>query len=130
MILDLPLLIAAKTADHTNHVAPVDHITFLDPIIMVLLWIGLVAMVAGIILCFYRLLAGPQLADRVLAADALALEVVGLVLILAILTRIDAFFDTALVVAIIGFASTVAFGQYIGARALQRTENPGKEIYE
>lgn len=91
--------------------------TFLDPIIGGMLWVGLVVLVVGVCLCLYRVVRGPHLSDRVLAADALGLQVVGIVLVLAIETRIDAFFDTALTVAIIGFASTVAFGQYIGARA-------------
>jgi multicomponent K+:H+ antiporter subunit F len=58
---------------------------------------------------------GPSLADRVTAADTLALEVIGLVIVLAIRLETTIFFDAALVVAIVGFASTVAFAQYIGA---------------
>lgn len=116
------LMAAAKPVDGaegspTGHLPPPDTATFIDPIITGLLWIGVIIMVVGIVLCLYRMVKGPHLADRVLAADALGLQVVGLVLVLAIRTRIDAFFDAALTIAIIGFASTVAFGQYIGARA-------------
>ncbi|MBL1218225.1 MAG: K+/H+ antiporter subunit F [Planctomycetes bacterium] len=75
----------------------------------------------GMVLCLYRMLRGPHLADRVLAGDVLSMHVVGLVILLTIRLRTTAFFDAALVVAIIGFASTLAFAQYIGAR---RSETP------
>ncbi|QDU71573.1 monovalent cation/H+ antiporter complex subunit F [Mucisphaera calidilacus] len=127
-----PLILAAAKPDAhaepglNEHALP-EHLTFLDPVIEVVLIIGLVLVVAGVILCLYRIVKGPHLADRVLAADALGLQVVGLVLVLAIATRIDAFFDTALTVAIIGFASTVAFGQYIGANAPKPEETDENE---
>ena len=116
------ILAAAKPVDDADvgqygHMPPPDAATWIDPLILGCLWLGVITMFIGIVLCLYRVVKGPHLADRVLAADALGLQVVGLVLVLAIRTRIDAFFDAALTVAIIGFASTVAFGQYIGARA-------------
>lgn len=85
------------------------------PLLQLVLELGLVMLVVAMALCIYRLLKGPSLADRVLAADTLALEVTGLVIVLAIRLETTVFFDTALVVAIIGFVSTVAFAQYIGA---------------
>ncbi len=78
--------------------------------------IGIVTITFGLLLSFYRILKGPQLADRVLAADTFSLHVVGLVILLAIRLQTEVFFDAALVVAIIGFASTLAFAQYIGNR--------------
>jgi len=80
-----------------------------------------VTITLGIVLVLYRMLRGEHLADRVLAADALALHVVGLVILLAIRLGTEVFFDAALVVAIIGFASTLAFAQYIGNRRKERT---------
>lgn len=78
--------------------------------------IGFATLVLGIVLCLWRILRGPHLADRVLAADAMALHVVGLVIVLAIKLDTVIFFDVALVVAIIGFVSSLAFAQYIGSR--------------
>ena len=78
---------------------------------------GMVSLVLGIVLCLYRVLRGPHIADRVLAADALSMQVVGLVILLTLRLGTTAFFDVALVVAIIGFATTLAFAQYIGAHA-------------
>ncbi|WP_145077134.1 monovalent cation/H+ antiporter complex subunit F [Poriferisphaera corsica] len=82
-----------------------------------ILWGGTISLVLGIIFCLLRILKGPHMADRVLAADTLSMQVLGLVVILTIVTRESMYFDVVLGVAIIGFASTVAFSQYIGARA-------------
>ena len=78
---------------------------------------GFLIVMIGIALCVWRILRGPHLADRVLASDSLAVHVAALVILLVILMRSTAFFDAVMAVAIMGFASTVAFGQYIGARA-------------
>lgn len=86
-----------------------------EPILLAVVSVGVVTLIGGMGMCLYRILRGPHLADRVLAADALSLQVVGLVVLLAIGLRSMIYFDAALVVAIIGFASTLAFAQYIGA---------------
>jgi len=84
--------------------------------------VGMVTLTLGMVLMLFRILRGPQLADRVLAGDALSLHVVGLVILLAIRLRTEVFFDAAIIVAIIGFASTLAFAQYIGNRRRPRTQ--------
>jgi len=91
--------------------------------ILIVVTIGIVTVFFGMMLCVYRLLRGPHLADRVLAGDTLSLHVVALVILLAVRLQTEMFFDAALVVAIIGFASTLAFAQYIGSqRAEHRSE--------
>jgi len=85
--------------------------------------LGVYVLSAGMALCLYRLVRGPELADRVLAADLLSLHVVGLVVLLTIYVGNLVFFDTALVVSIIGFVSTIGFAQYIFATA-PRTVDP------
>ena len=83
--------------------------------------VGIVTLTIGMLILFYRIVRGPQLADRVLSSDAFSLHVVGLVILLAIRLRTEVFFDAAIVVAIIGFASTLAFAQYIGNRRRKGT---------
>ena len=78
---------------------------------------GVFVLSLGMALCVYRLVRGPALADRVLAADLLALHVVGLVILLTIYLGRMVFFDAALAVSILGFVSTVGFAQYIYAQA-------------
>ena len=76
--------------------------------------VGVVALVAGIGMAMVRMVRGPEVADRVLAADVLSLEVVGLVILLAVDQQRSLSLDIALLVAIVGFASTLAFAQFIG----------------
>ena len=80
--------------------------------------VGVVALVAGIGMAMVRIVRGPEVADRVLAADVLSLEVVGLVILLAVDQKKSLSLDVALLVAIVGFASTLAFAQFIGASRL------------
>ena len=84
--------------------------------LMLLTRLGVGVLVFGILLCLWRIVRGPHLADRVLAGDTMAMLVAGLVIVLAIKYSSGLFFDAALVVAILGFVSTVAFAQYIGAK--------------
>lgn len=109
------LIAAAGHVDPAGEPASAVHSLMYLP----LLWltrVGVGVLVLGILLCLYRMIKGPHLADRVLAGDTVAMLVAGLVVILAIKYDTALFYDAALVVAILGFVSTVAFAQYIGAR--------------
>ena len=90
---------------------------------------GVFVLSLGMAMCLYRLVRGPALADRVLAADLLALHVVGLVILLTIYLGRMVFFDAALAVSILGFVSTLGFAQYIyaQARAAQADDDPDRE---
>jgi len=108
---------AANADATTTERGPAASESALGPWLNVVLEIGLVLLVIGMIICIYRLLRGPSLADRVTATDTLSFEVTGLVIVLAIRFGTTIFFDAVPVVAIVGFVSTVAFAQYIGAGA-------------
>lgn len=81
-----------------------------------LIFVALLGLIVCMLMCLYRLVKGPHLADRVLAGDTLAVVVAGFVAPLSMQQGHDLFFDVALIIALMGFASTVAFSQYIGAR--------------
>ena len=100
------------------------HTPVLGPVLHYTVELTIALLVLGMVLCLYRIFRGPGLPDRVLATDALALHVVGLVVALAIYLGTTAFLDVALVVAIIGFAGTLAFAQYIAATG-GHEEQPG-----
>lgn len=117
MMPDLFVLAAAATTQPVAH----EGSTYADPSALALplyaiVMLGLASISAGMILCLYRLWKGPGLADRVLASDVFAFHVVALVVLLSVYLRNLTFFDAALGVAIVGFASTVGFAQFIGAR--------------
>lgn len=74
---------------------------------------GIAVVFAGVGLCFARLLRGPHLADRALAADTLITHLLALVLLFTIRMETLLLFDAVLVLALLGFVTTVAAAQYI-----------------
>jgi len=77
---------------------------------------GIVAVAVAFVMCLWRLLRGPTLADRSLGGDTLSMQVVGLAILLTIRMRTLMFFDAVLIISILGFASTLAFAQFIARR--------------
>ncbi|MBK9050144.1 MAG: hypothetical protein IPL78_04225 [Chloroflexi bacterium] len=72
-----------------------------------------------VILCAIRLWLGPTIADRAVALDQITVEVVAIIVLYSMRVNDPVFLDAALVVALIGFLSTLAFARYIerGAQA-------------
>jgi multicomponent K+:H+ antiporter subunit F len=67
----------------------------------------------ALLLCGWRLLRGPSAPDRVLALDTMYINVAALVVLLGIRYRSDLLFEAALLIALLGFASTVALARYL-----------------
>ncbi|MBX2851695.1 MAG: cation:proton antiporter [Phycisphaeraceae bacterium] len=111
----LPTILIAAAEGHAAEPAGKAHSLMAGPLLLIT-QVGVGVLVLGILLCLYRMIKGPHLADRVLAGDTVAMLVAGLVVMLAIKYDSALFYDAALVVAILGFVSTVAFAQYIGAK--------------
>lgn len=85
----------------------------------ILFWVvdaGVVMLVLSFALCLMRVVRGPTLIDRGIATDTITLHVVGLAILLTIGLRTLLYFDAVLIFAILGFATTVAFAQFIGRR--------------
>lgn len=74
---------------------------------------ALAAVGLATLLCGWRLLRGPSAIDRVLALDTLYINVVALVILLGIQRRTSLLFEAALIVAMLGFVSTVALARYL-----------------
>lgn len=94
--------------------AAIPRTIFTGPLLMVI-DLGLVLIPIAIGVCLFRLLRGPELADRIIAGDVIALQVVGLVILLTVRLEADTYIDVALTVAIIGFVTTVAFSRFLVA---------------
>jgi multicomponent K+:H+ antiporter subunit F len=75
--------------------------------------IGIAALTLAVLLCAWRLLRGPAIADRLLALDTLYMNAVALIVLLGIRWNTALLFEAALLVAMLGFASTVALARYI-----------------
>ena len=77
------------------------------------LMIGIGAVTLTLLLCGWRLLRGPTIADRVLALDTLYLSLVALVVLLGLRWQTPLLFEAALIVALLGFVGTVALARYL-----------------
>lgn len=85
---------------------------------------AIIVIVIGMFMCVYRLLRGPHVADRALAVDVVAIQLIGLVILLTMTLGSLVLFDGILVLSLLGFAGTVAMAQYIGR---PHTAKPSQE---
>lgn len=73
--------------------------------------IGAVAIAMAI--TAWRLVAGPALTDRILALDTLYVNAVALVVLVGIRLGSNVYFEAALLIALMGFVSTIALARYL-----------------
>jgi multicomponent Na+:H+ antiporter subunit F len=69
-------------------------------------------LVASIILCFIRLVRGPDVADRAVAFDLIAVHAVGIIALFAVRTGSPALADAAIIISVLGFLGTVMLARY------------------
>ena len=91
---------------------------------------AVIIIVAGMLLCIARLLRGPHLADRALAMDAITTHLMALVIVFMLRTNSLLLFDGVLVLALLGFLTTVAFAQYILRPHIRRKPAPTTQPHE
>ena len=75
--------------------------------------IAYVTLVFGQILCMVRLIIGPTRADRILALDTMVINALGLVVIIGIRHGTQIYFEIAMLIAMLGFVSTVALARFL-----------------
>ena len=74
---------------------------------------GLVISAAVTLVDGYRVIRGPTTPDRVVGLDTIGTNVVAIAVLFAIQSGQGFFVDVALVLAIIGFISTIAVARYV-----------------
>jgi multicomponent K+:H+ antiporter subunit F len=67
----------------------------------------------AVLLNLYRLAVGPDVLDRVLALDTLVINAIALIVVIGIWYDTTMYFEAALLFAMVGFLSTVAFCRYL-----------------
>jgi len=77
------------------------------------LTITFVVLVLGQILSMVRLILGPTSGDRVLALDTMVINALGLVVVLGVYQGVQIYFEVSLLIAMLGFVSTVALARFI-----------------
>ncbi len=78
----------------------------------VVLPIALSLVGASLLMNLARILRGPSALDRVLALDTLYVNAVALIVLLGIVLRSALYFEAAVLIAMVGFVSTVALCKY------------------
>jgi multicomponent Na+:H+ antiporter subunit F len=61
----------------------------------------------------YRVIKGPSIPDRIIALDAIGINLVAIVAIVSILLKTSAFLEVILLLGILAFIGTVAFSKFL-----------------
>ncbi|MCK3779211.1 K+/H+ antiporter subunit F [Ensifer sesbaniae] len=62
---------------------------------------------------FFRMVRGPRAQDRILGLDTLYINAMLMLLTFGIRSANTLYFESALIVALIGFVSSIAFGKFL-----------------
>ncbi|MEX1235275.1 MAG: K+/H+ antiporter subunit F [Roseovarius sp.] len=82
-------------------------------IMNIALWIAFGAVALAQIMAMIRLVIGPGVVDRILALDTMAINAIGLVVLLGIAQGTAIYFEVTLIIAMLGFVSTVAYARFV-----------------
>lgn len=84
-----------------------------DTLFFVALVIAFIVVVLGQIMSMIRLIIGPHDGDRILALDTMVVNAIGMIVLLGIAEGIQIYFEAAMIIAMLGFVSTVAYARFI-----------------
>ena len=76
-------------------------------------WFASLCFVLAMLLALGRLFVGPAAQDRIIALDTFYLNGMLTLLMLGIRSSSTVYFDMALLIALFGFASTIAFAKFL-----------------
>ncbi|HRO26898.1 MAG TPA: K+/H+ antiporter subunit F [Luteimonas sp.] len=68
---------------------------------------------AAMLLALWRLLRGPTVPDRILALDTLNVTAIAELMLLGMYLKTAIYFEAALIIAMLGFVSTVVLSKYV-----------------
>ncbi|MHA6325288.1 K+/H+ antiporter subunit F [Roseivivax sp. CAU 1753] len=75
--------------------------------------IAIAAVALSQVMAMVRLVIGPGTGDRILALDTMVINAIGLIVLLGIAEGSEVYFEGALIFAMLGFVSTVAYARFI-----------------
>jgi multicomponent K+:H+ antiporter subunit F len=68
---------------------------------------------AALLMDLVRIVRGPDSADRILALDTMVINVIALLVLYGVWRGTAVYFETAMLVAMVGFVSTVSYCRFI-----------------
>ncbi|MCH8551426.1 MAG: K+/H+ antiporter subunit F [Natronospirillum sp.] len=75
--------------------------------------IAMLMFTVSVLLNLYRMVRGPDLADRILTLDSLYVNAIAMIILLGIFLGSTLFFEAAMLIAMMGFVGTVAVCKYL-----------------
>ncbi|MGR3270135.1 K+/H+ antiporter subunit F [Thalassococcus profundi] len=75
--------------------------------------IAFAAVALAQILAMIRLVIGPTTGDRILALDTMVIDAIGMIVLVGLAQGTQIYFEAALIFAMLGFVSTVAYARFI-----------------
>lgn len=83
------------------------------PVLAITLWIVQALLALAMCLCVFRMVRGPRAQDRILSLDALYLCAMLQLLAFGVRTGSTVYFETALIIGMLGFVTTVALAKFL-----------------
>jgi multicomponent K+:H+ antiporter subunit F len=87
--------------------------TFADDFLSWALAIAFGTVAISQLMSMVRLVIGPGTADRILALDTMVVNAIGLIVLVGISQGTRLYFEAALIIAMLGFVSTVAYARFV-----------------
>ena len=87
--------------------------SFADSLMNWALVIAFATIALGQIMAMIRLVIGPDTGDRILALDTMVVNAIGLIVLIGIAQGTRIYFEASLIIAMLGFVSTVAYARFV-----------------
>mgnify|MGYP003647385513 FL=1 len=81
--------------------------------ILMALNFSFVAVALSQLLAMLRLVKGPNTGDRILALDTMVINAIALIILLGMRLGTQIYFESAMIIAMLGFVSTVAIARFV-----------------
>ncbi len=85
----------------------------MSPFLVAVLKICLAALLGSGILCLYRMVIGPKVADRAVAFDGLAMVFICVICVLCIQWKSVLYFDAVWILMLVGFLGSASIAKYL-----------------
>ena len=77
------------------------------------LTLAFAAVAVSQLLAMLRLIIGPGTGDRILALDTMVVNAIGMIILLGMSQGFQIYFEAAMIIAMLGFVSTVAYARFV-----------------
>lgn len=71
----------------------------------------------GVLFSIYRMIKGPTHFDRVVSLDVINVCIIGILVIIAVMSKNELYLDVAIVYSILGFLETIVFAKFLEVRS-------------